>query len=593
MINEPPYSSREIEQIKDRLFGEERQKLDYLLDYVSSHQDRIGTDPQLQSSVAKVIAGALHEAGVSNHSELSTAIAPLIINVIRQEIRNSKSEIAHTLYPQMGKLISSYLSSNLHHFLQGTNQTIERAVSPKYFWLSLKSLFTGQPYEKLLLEAARIIKIRDVMLINKENGFLIEHWQSAAREKVSRYDPSMISSMLMAINSFSQEAFDGDHQELRTLDFGRSCIYMRSTPLLMVAVSCTGYANIQLEKLFDVELQRFLEKSAYRYPEPPSQYGEQSPVKILPELVEGLSNIVQGEERSFKRKRAGRYPIFSVVFLSLFFISISSWATTKYIQEKTRLWMHENIDSTINGQSAFQGFPVEVDIDREQKTIKLSGLSPSPEQTEVLVREIREKYPEMRVVPYLLPVFSESRFRQIVGSIKEDISDENSTSVISKPARDNRVKKLKATSKQPSDQPDKKKIKTGNKKVERKPALKKNDALPQKKNVSPVNVPAILNNLPSIQVDDTPDFNDPEIQKEMEKANKFVVPKRLQKRSLLRNLKGDDHPSSGSNAGGNRGNNGNSGGNGNSGNSGNSVGSPGNSGSNSNRSNAPGQLKKN
>ncbi len=570
-----PPNSIDVNLLKEIILGDEQKKVNQLQDLVIDHQSRIGTDTHLKKSVAKIITGALLEAGVDNYKELSSAISPLVINVIRQEIRNSKSEIAQALYPEMGKLMSSYVTSNLYEFITGTDRKIERVISPKYLWLTLKSYVTGQTFEQLLLEDARVTQVRDIMLINKETGLLIEHRHTTHQNKISNYDTSMISSMLTAINGFSQEVFSNDYTELKALDFGNFCIYLQSSPLFIVAISCTGHASGRLKSKFNQLLLSFLTEISSKYPLPDQhQYPHQS-YRVLPSLAERLTKALVHE---IKQLRTRRTPVFSIIFFGMLFLSLSGWAATRYIEKQSRILTQTDMEKIIARQYAFQGFPVRVKINPKKKIVFLSGLSPSPEQTEALIREIAKKYPEMKILPHLISVFSEKQFQQkLVTSAISDENDENSATNSGLNENKKRKKLQVNTGNVQSDKTEKNNRKTHKHALSGKEENNTNISTPD------VSLPQIKN-WPNFNLDEAIDFNDPTIKKELEKARKFVVPGHLKKKSIFPGVNGK----------GNRNSNGNSSSPGNAGNTGNTGNSNGQGAgaSNSNKANAPGQMKK-
>lgn len=61
--------------------------------------ERAGSDERLLKSVAAILDGALREAEVNRHEQLSRAIAPLVVKSIKYELKNSQAEMVDALYP--------------------------------------------------------------------------------------------------------------------------------------------------------------------------------------------------------------------------------------------------------------------------------------------------------------------------------------------------------------------------------------------------------------------------------------------------------------------------------------------------------------
>ena len=60
--------------------------------------NRAGTEERFRTSVAAVLDKALEEAEFRNHDQMSRAIAPLVVNTIRTELRNSQDELVDIMF---------------------------------------------------------------------------------------------------------------------------------------------------------------------------------------------------------------------------------------------------------------------------------------------------------------------------------------------------------------------------------------------------------------------------------------------------------------------------------------------------------------
>ena len=59
--------------------------------------NRAGTQERFGSSVAEVLGDALRAAEVDNHEEMARAMAPLVVQTIQVELRNSRDELVEIL----------------------------------------------------------------------------------------------------------------------------------------------------------------------------------------------------------------------------------------------------------------------------------------------------------------------------------------------------------------------------------------------------------------------------------------------------------------------------------------------------------------
>ena len=99
--------SQSVDKLKQLLFEPESEAIAALTARIESVFDRAGTNDRFQSSVAKVLDGALREAEVARHDEMATAIAPLIVKTVKTEITNSTDDLVEALYPATGRMVES------------------------------------------------------------------------------------------------------------------------------------------------------------------------------------------------------------------------------------------------------------------------------------------------------------------------------------------------------------------------------------------------------------------------------------------------------------------------------------------------------
>ncbi len=527
---------------------QDKKTLDVLVNYVLNHQNRIGTDTGLQNSVANILAGALRAAEVDNHKDLSAALTPLVINGVRQEIRNSKGELMEALYPHMGRLMASYVSSNLRRFVQETNRQLEKNLSPKHIKLRLKSLFTGVPYRQLLLREYSYVQIEELLLLNKENGTLIDHWRSF--EEVgedSKQDPVMVSSMLTAINQFAGEAFANGSSELRALDFGKSCIYLRATPMHLMAIRCSGRANQRLEHRFDMELFQLMEQNEDVLIGSGDVHRQIAVRAILPKFADRLNRLLIEEIERFEQRWLSRKPVYAIVFFVAMMTFTIGWTATEVVQAHARSHAKNQIESAITRNIAFRGYPVQVKLDSEGETAYLTGLSPSLQATQELLQELRELVGDLKIVPTLIEIVPVDRVKEVVGNLT-DLTGDTVSGVTNNLTK--RISKLGAE----INALETGKLKAGvgsvvsAQKVEQLRA-KLHSLQTQLQSITGTGLSAPELKLGSshlqgleLGTESVPDFNDPEVRKKLEAANKLRIPNHLRKNTIQQILVGPQNP---------------------------------------------------
>jgi outer membrane protein OmpA-like peptidoglycan-associated protein len=375
--------------LKDVLFGREKTLLEEMRRIVTDHDLRIGTSERLSKNVAAILADALKSAGVKNRKNLAVAIAPIIIDGIRGEIRNSRNDIVDALYPIMGRLTSAYVLSVFRDFVEETNRRLESRLSGRLLRVRLKSLFTGTPYAELLLREGGAFRIQDLMLIDAERGVLLEQWStpdSQANEPPADENTSQITAMLAAINRFSTETLKAKHQELRIIDVGASQLYLRTAAKCLFVVRASGSGGRKLLKSLDAAILETLEIF-----EPPMRSTNQE--EALRARRQALLSLADKLQQTLAQNR--RAPVFAFALFGLIGALLAAWAGWAQWERIKSERIYEAAAGAVRSHPGVAGFPVSVSLDSRRSKLTVSGFVSSYAIKEVLERGIRAKVPDV------------------------------------------------------------------------------------------------------------------------------------------------------------------------------------------------------
>lgn len=359
----------EVVRLKELLFREERHSLSAIREIVESHHDRIGTDERLCETVSAVLAESFKSADIKNHRELAGAVSPLVVTSIKREIVNSRDEMVEALYPIMGRLVSAYVSAAVRDAMESTNQRLESGLSLRFLRLRIKSLFTRRPYHELALLESGSPRVRELLLIKRSSGTLVDRWLSPGEpEAASGQSGALIGGLLSAINDFARQAFSGGNDELRSLDIGGSRLFLRTSAAHILAVRATGATGRRVPRAIDTALVDILDKhtNALIDTEEP---GAKSEIRtILPELADRLGEMLEAERRK---------PVLALVLLSLLGLAIAGgigwYAWDAYRTEALR----NRVASIIERDPAFSGYPLDIAVAPGHGSVRLTGLAPS------------------------------------------------------------------------------------------------------------------------------------------------------------------------------------------------------------------------
>ena len=217
-----------------------REELKERLDEVFN---RAGTQERFTASVADTLDMAMRKAEISRHSELSNSMAPLVVSTIKAELRNSQDEMVEALYPITGRLVKAYVASAIKELTDQMNRRLEQNA----VMLRLQSLTTGRSVAELALAGTQDFQIKDLFLIRRGTGELIAHWPETGDTNRQQ----VMSGVLTAVNEFANEAFAADQSSLRQISFGTEEVYLRASPLYLLAARCSGTAPKSIEQTLD------------------------------------------------------------------------------------------------------------------------------------------------------------------------------------------------------------------------------------------------------------------------------------------------------------------------------------------------------
>ena len=387
-----------VDRLKGLLFDREVNELRELI-------DRVGTKERLESSVAEVIDGALHKAEVERHDELAQALAPVVVKTVKTEIRNSKDELVEALYPMTGRMVKAYIASAMKDLANDINRRLES--NP--MMLRLRSLSTGMSMAELAMADAQRLEIEELYLIRRATGALIARWPDTGASPENTHDHVM-SGILTAINEFSSEALKDEGSSLRQIDLGERQLYLRASPVYLLAAKCSGTAAQPIEGILD---EAFLATIERLHALPIDAFEKSNPGSppLLPDLSDNLGKSIIEKHQELAGATRGFSPLKLLAWL--IGLPLAAWiGWTVYADYKTE--RARNIAAqTLQGIAELNGYPVRLEVSPLGETITVGGLVPTaPTKDEVGIK-LRQALPystvrdQLTVLPNPLGAFEE------------------------------------------------------------------------------------------------------------------------------------------------------------------------------------------
>lgn len=352
---------------------------------------RAGNAERMTASVSEVISEALRRAEVSKHSELSQTIAPLVVTTIKTELRNSQDEMVEALYPITGRLVKSYVASAMKDLSDQMNRRLEQ--NP--IMLRLQSLTTGRSVGDLALAGTQDFEVNELYLIRRGTGELIAHWPEML---ISGREHAM-SGVLSAVNEFANEAFSADQASLRHIDLGGEEVYLRGSPLYLLAARCSGQAPRSIEQTVDDALLFAVEKQNVIDATPgPAENIARAKSAALADVGQNLRSHIASQLEAL-RQPVGRGALKTLAAVIL--VPLLAWFGWSVYTDYRIAQVRATAERIITADSAMQGYPTSIDVTDRGHTLVLSGLTPSKQTKARVISELTKSLPRVNLYDHL------------------------------------------------------------------------------------------------------------------------------------------------------------------------------------------------
>ena len=310
----------DLDQLKQLLFGAEKQALDQISDRVERREVRT-------ADVAEVLSEAI-DRSYREDSELVESLTQPVGECLQRAFRDDPETYGDALYPVMGPAIRKSIMHALRNFSQQINEAVEHSFSAqglKWRWQASRA---GIPFGEYVLQKTMRYRVEQAYLISRENGLLVGHvHHEASRIK----DSDAVSAMFTAIQDFVKESFSPDRTgRLESADMGDFTLWAVHGPHALLVCVIRGVPPKSLRG----DLSAVLERIHFRYGEAIRQY--KGDTATVPEVEVELERCLRFEAHEESKKSRGSVPIWMVVLLLLLlaaaaFFGYRSWTYSQQL----------------------------------------------------------------------------------------------------------------------------------------------------------------------------------------------------------------------------------------------------------------------
>ena len=200
----------DLDQLKELLFGAEKEALDSIAERVERREVRT-------IDVADILPEAIHQSHKKD-SELVESLTEPVGECLQRAFRDDPQTYGDALYPVMGPAIRKSIMHALRTFTQQINEAVEHSISPKGLRWRWQASRAGVPFGEYLLQKTLQFRVEQAYLISRENGLLVGH---VHHERSKIKDSDAVSAMFTAIQDFVKESFSPDRTgRLESADMG-------------------------------------------------------------------------------------------------------------------------------------------------------------------------------------------------------------------------------------------------------------------------------------------------------------------------------------------------------------------------------------
>ncbi|MGB5332345.1 MAG: hypothetical protein WBM80_04735 [Woeseiaceae bacterium] len=313
----------DLDQLKELLFGAEKQALDSISERVERREIRT-------ADVADILPEAIHQSHRKD-GELVESLTQPVGECVQRALRDEPETYADALYPVMGPAIRKSIMHALRNFSQQINEAVDNSVSPqglKWRWQASRA---GIPFGEYILQKTMLYRVEQAYLISRENGLLVDH---VHHESSKIKDSDAVSAMFTAIQDFVKESFSPDRTgRLESADMGEFTLWAVHGPHALLVCVIRGVPPKSLR----TDLSAILERIHFRYGDAIREY--KGDTSTIPDVEVELERCLQFEAREESDKARKGPPAPIVIFLLLLvsiaaFLGVRSWM---YSQQQEKL----------------------------------------------------------------------------------------------------------------------------------------------------------------------------------------------------------------------------------------------------------------
>lgn len=310
-----------LEELRHLIIAPEQEELARL-------HERVVNPEQRTRDVSEILPEAIRRRREQGGEQaLGDALAPSVESALRESVRKDPGTLADALFPVMGPAIRRSIIQTLRGLFESFNETMEQSLSLRGLKWRVEAIRTGRPFSEVVLMHSLLFRVEQVFLIHKKTGLPLAH---AVAPAVAMQDPSLVSGMLSAIQSFVHDSFNSPQGEgIEKLNVGEQEVWVEEGPYAIIAAVIRGMAPPDLRATMVETLELIHRKFGAQLEH---FQGETAP------FAAAADDLAKCLDFRFKEKQSVRPKPYIYVFASVVFLLLAGWFSLRWWQY--REWSH-------------------------------------------------------------------------------------------------------------------------------------------------------------------------------------------------------------------------------------------------------------
>lgn len=409
MSTDDQFPVNDLDALRALILGEDDaavRSVSKLARRIDTVEEMLRDDPASVERLQAVLGDVLHGLEGDKRRLVQERLTALLLTNIQNEIKAAKPSFVQAIYPVAGGLVRKGIQQAISELLEVIEERLsEPATIYKRAQIRFQALITGKPEAEIWLRQTGLFHVDRILMVDRASGAVItglrQDRDGTATDTIHSTDSiqgedQIVSGMLTAIMSFSQEAFgEGGGGELSTLEFENSQLHVKATPLVLLVIRTIGTPPAKIDSIIENRFDRMVTDNADALGSFDGGLPNRARLEIQSQLRRLLRELSKAESEALPSRKSGaRRPIMTFVMAlgGVLLVALVLIAILNAIRINGNV---ARVQNTIDDVEQLQAYPIDADYDRSKASVVVRGLVPDAASAGRLETHLREDHPRL------------------------------------------------------------------------------------------------------------------------------------------------------------------------------------------------------